>query len=48
MKVPFINNLPLANLGFNWVVPVLIASAIGFFVKSNSSREESSADDVTA
>ena len=48
VKVPFINNLPLANLGFNWVVPVLIASAIGFFVKSNSSREESSADDVTA
>ena len=36
VKVPLINSLPLYFLGFNWVVPVLIASVIGFFVKSNS------------
>ena len=36
VKVPLINSLPLYSLGFNWVVPVLIASVIGFFVKSNS------------
>ena len=36
VKVPVINKLPLANLGFNWVVPVLVASAIGYFVKSKN------------
>ena len=35
VKVPVINNLPLASLGFNWVVPVAIASIIGYFVKTN-------------
>ena len=36
VKVPVINSLPLASLGFNWVVPVLVASAIGYFVKSKN------------
>ena len=39
VKVPVINSLPLASLGFNWVVPVLVASAIGYFVKSNNKSE---------
>ena len=38
VSVPLINNLPLANLGFNWVVPVAIASIIGYFVKSNNTN----------
>lgn len=48
VKVPVINSLPLHSLGFNWVVPVLIASAIGFFVKSNSSNAKSDSQDITA
>ncbi|WP_434798477.1 branched-chain amino acid transport system II carrier protein [Terrisporobacter vanillatitrophus] len=48
VKVPVINSLPLHSLGFNWVVPVLIASAIGFFVKSNSSNAKSDSKDITA
>ena len=39
VKVPVINSLPLASLGFNWVVPVLVASAIGYFVKSNNKSQ---------
>ncbi|MCC3864386.1 branched-chain amino acid transport system II carrier protein [Terrisporobacter petrolearius] len=48
VKVPVINTLPLHPLGFNWVVPVLIASAIGFFIKSNSSNAKSDSKNVTA
>ena len=33
VNVPFINSLPFAPLGFNWVVPVIIAGIIGNFVK---------------
>lgn len=39
VKVPVINSLPLASLGFNWVLPVLVASAIGYFVKSNNKSQ---------
>ncbi|WP_414698717.1 branched-chain amino acid transport system II carrier protein [Peptacetobacter sp. AB845] len=35
VNVPFINSLPFAPLGFNWIVPVIIAGLIGNFVKSN-------------
>ena len=48
LKISFINNLPLASLGFNWLIPVIIASVIGYFVTSNNSKEESQTDDVTA
>ena len=48
VKVPVINTLPLHTLGFNWVVPVLVASVIGFFIKSNSSNAKSDSQNVTA
>lgn len=34
VNIPYINNLPLANLGFNWAVPVIIAAIIGNFIPS--------------
>ena len=34
INIPFVNSLPLANLGFNWVVPVAIAAVIGNFIPS--------------
>ena len=46
--VPLIHSLPLDSLGFNWVVPVLVASAIGFVVKSKSSNDKSNSEEVTA
>lgn len=46
VNVPVIHSLPLNSLGFNWVVPVLIASAIGYFVKSNNSNSQS--EEITA
>ena len=48
VKVPFIHSLPLDKLGFNWIVPVLIASVIGFFVKSKASKSKSDSEEVTA
>lgn len=48
VKVPLINNLPLYSLGFNWVVPVIIASVIGFFVKSSRSKLKSESGEMTA
>ena len=48
VKVPLINNLPLYSLGFNWVVPVIIASVIGFFVKSSRYKLKSESREMTA
>ncbi len=48
VKVPLIHSLPLDSLGFNWIVPVLIASVIGFFIKSKGSNAKSDSDEVTA
>ena len=48
VKIPLINSLPLHSLGFNWVLPVIIASVIGLFVKSNKSSEEYISKDITA
>jgi LIVCS family branched-chain amino acid:cation transporter len=39
MSVSFINKLPFASLGFNWIVPVLIAGIIGNFIPSGSNQE---------
>ena len=36
------------SIGFNWIVPVLIASVIGFFIKSKGSNAKSDSDEVTA
>ncbi len=36
VNVPFINSLPLAGLGFNWVLPVIIAVIIGYFIKPSN------------
>ncbi|HBG4413190.1 TPA: branched-chain amino acid transport system II carrier protein [Clostridioides difficile] len=36
VAVPVVNSLPLNSLGFNWVVPVIIAGIIGNFIPSKS------------
>lgn len=38
MKVEFINKLPFANLGFNWLIPAIIGGIIGFIVSGNSKK----------
>ncbi|WP_131034275.1 branched-chain amino acid transport system II carrier protein [Clostridioides difficile] len=38
VKIPLVNNLPFASLGFNWIVPVVIAGIIGNFIPSKSSK----------
>ena len=32
ISIPMVTKLPLASLGFNWVVPVIIAAIIGNFI----------------
>ncbi|TQQ84621.1 branched-chain amino acid transport system II carrier protein [Peptacetobacter hominis] len=34
ISVPIVNSLPFASLGFNWIVPVVIAGIIGNFIKT--------------
>ena len=36
--IPFVTKLPLASLGFNWVLPVLIAGVIGNFIPSKDNE----------
>ena len=48
VNIPVINNLPLHSLGFNWVLPVIISSIIGLFIKSKSSSEKSNSKIFTA
>ena len=48
VKVPLIHGLPLNELGFNWLVPVMIASVLGFFVKSKESSSKSYSEEITA
>ncbi|WP_024622053.1 branched-chain amino acid transport system II carrier protein [Metaclostridioides mangenotii] len=38
MSIPIVKSLPFAPLGFNWVVPVVVAGAIGFFVPDKSTK----------
>ena len=48
VQVPLIHSLPLDNLGFNWLVPALIAAIIGFFVESKGSSSKSDSQNITA
>jgi len=34
--VPIVTELPFANLGFNWIVPVIVAGIMGNFIKANT------------
>ncbi len=38
MKVPFMSTLPLAPLGFNWIVPAIIGGILGNLVKSKQAN----------
>lgn len=38
MKVPVMDKLPLATLGFNWIVPAIIGGILGNLVKTNKSK----------
>nr|UWI51295.1 branched-chain amino acid transport system II carrier protein [Clostridioides difficile] len=38
INIPLVNSLPFASLGFNWIVPVVIAGIIGNFIPSQSSK----------
>lgn len=46
LKVPMIHQLPLADLGFNWIVPVLIAGILGAFIPSNKEEISNRLDRV--
>ena len=39
INIPFILNLPFAQYGFNWIVPVVIAGIIGSFIKPKKSNK---------
>lgn len=39
VNVPFVNNLPFHELGFNWVLPVIIGGIIGSFIPSKNKKD---------
>ncbi|MDR0879840.1 MAG: branched-chain amino acid transport system II carrier protein [Clostridioides sp.] len=38
VKVPFINSLPLHNVGFNWLVPVIVGGVVGKFIPCKNQK----------
>ncbi len=40
MNISFINSLPLASLGFCWVVPTVIGGVIGYFIKTSEPNKD--------
>ncbi|MEG0857191.1 MAG: branched-chain amino acid transport system II carrier protein [Terrisporobacter sp.] len=48
LPLSFLDKLPLASVGFNWVVPALIAAAIGFVVKTRNSEYKGESDEESA
>ena len=39
INIPVLDILPLANLGFCWVVPTFVGGFVGYFIKSNRNYE---------
>lgn len=39
LNVPYMDKLPFASFGLNWIVPVAIAAVIGFFVPSKKNKQ---------
>ena len=46
ISIPLINNLPFKELGFNWIVPVVLAGLVGKLVPSNYSVNTDQIDKV--
>jgi branched-chain amino acid:cation transporter, LIVCS family len=38
MNIEFINKLPFANIGFNWILPAVIGGIIGLIVSGNNKK----------
>lgn len=39
INVPFVNELPFAKIGFNWILPVVIAGIVGNFIPSKKANK---------
>lgn len=46
ISIPIVTKLPFASLGFNWIVPVLIAGVIGNFIPSRNIDDTDKIDRV--
>lgn len=46
ITIPFLDVLPLANLGFCWVFPTLIGGFVGFFIKSDKNNEDEENEEI--
>ncbi|MGL5314214.1 MAG: branched-chain amino acid transport system II carrier protein [Peptostreptococcaceae bacterium] len=47
MSIPLVTKLPFASLGFNWIVPVIIAAIIGNFIPSRNIDDGHKIDKVS-
>ena len=39
LSIQFVHQIPLASLGFNWILPVVIAGIIGNFIPSKKANK---------
>ena len=47
ISIPSVTKLPLASLGFNWVVPVIIAAIIGNFIPNTEEQNNNKLDEAS-
>lgn len=40
IAIPFIKSLPLASLGFSWIIPAILCGIIGYFIKPQKTVNE--------
>ena len=48
VNVPVIKSLPLASLGFNWVIPAIIGGILGKVLIKNNKKDKSSSEKISA
>ena len=48
VNIVFLNKLPLASLGFNWVIPAIIGGILGKVLIKNNKKDKSSSEKISA
>ena len=48
LSINFIHQLPLDSIGFNWVIPAIIAGLIGKFIIKDNNKEKENLDEISA
>ena len=47
-NINFVDKLPLADLGFNWVIPAIIGGILGKLIIKNNNKDKSFSQKISA